>query len=65
MAKHDTQQKQRAGTDRTQGGRLRSQPAEGSPSPMASTGDLATKSNTRSAMNSRSSNSGRQARKSK
>jgi hypothetical protein len=63
MARHETQQKQRASDpgSRAAGGKLRSQPAEGSPPPMASTGGLATRRNTRSSMNSRSSNSGRQA----
>lgn len=64
MARHETQQKQRASEEgsrgRASGGKLRSQPAEGSPAPMASTGGLATKRNTRNSMNSRSSNSGRQ-----
>ena len=64
MAKHETQQKQRAEGERARararGGQLRSQPAEGPPKPMASTGGLATKRNTRNSMNSRSSNSGRQ-----
>lgn len=61
MAKHETQQKQRADGDRTKGGKLRSQPADPGPAPMASTGGRATPRNTRSSMNSRSSNSGRQA----
>jgi hypothetical protein len=65
MARHETQQKQRASDEgsrgRASGGKLRSQPTEGSPPPTASTGGLATKRNTRNSMNSRSSNSGRQA----
>ena len=65
MARHETQQKQRASDEgnrgRASGGKLRSQPAEGAPPPMASTGGRATKSNTRNSMNSRSSNSGGQA----
>ena len=69
MARHETQQKQRAGGQgtraRAQGGKLRSQPTEGSPAPTASSGGKATERNVRSSLNSRSSNSGRQARKSK
>jgi hypothetical protein len=64
MAKRETQQKQRAGDERARasGSKLRSQPTEGSPPPMASTGGLATRRNVRSSMNSRSSNSGKKAR---
>jgi hypothetical protein len=63
--KPQARQKQRAEGDsargRASGGGLRSQPAEGSPPPSASTGGRATKSNVRNSLNSRSSNSGQQA----
>ena len=64
-AKPQTLQKQRAEGEnakaRAEGGGPRSQPAEEPPPPMASTGGRATPSNVRSSLNSRSSNSGRQA----
>ena len=47
--------------DRARGGGLRNTPAEEPPKRMASVGGRADASNTKSSMNSRSSNSGRQA----